>query len=175
MLFRSASAGDVSQRVVAVLDDGARVGLTYTDIVPVLCAGDSIAFTSELQPLGRYGHVPGMGVEGMADRSLRLSARAVAHDGDLAVTGHSDGAAYFFDRLRRRLADAVYASPMSPASARLFTTATLATGDVDSGFRNGFSVTGLSHLLCVLLCDCRACRVTSSLPSHSGVAQEKIS
>lgn len=145
----SASAGDVSQRVVAVLDDGVRVGLTYTDIVPVLCAGDSISFTSELQPLGRYGHVPGMGVEGMSDRSLRLSARAVAHDGDLTVTGHSDGAAYFFDRLRRRLADAVYASPMSPASARLFTTATLATGDVDSGFRNGFSVMGLSHLLCV--------------------------
>lgn len=27
----------------------------------------------------------------------------------------------------------------------------------------------------VLLCDCRAHRVTSSLPSYSGVAQDKIS
>lgn len=139
---------DVGQNIVAVTPEGVRLRLRITDVVPSIAAGDSLLFNAELLTV-RRSPVPYMTLTTEPDRADRIAAGARLRRADVRVAGHCDAWIYRCDALRRRVADAVYASPLNPAAARTLVAATLGTGDADHRLKEQFRATGLSHLLCV--------------------------
>ncbi len=140
-----------SQRAIVTLSDDThqRVALTLTDLTPELFPGDSIEFTSSLCRAGRYMDIRGMRMSGMTERAERISAIATVTADKISVTGHSDDFKYSLSSFRRRIAEAVYASPLSALSADLLVASTLGSGDAPSDLKDSFRAAGVSHLLCV--------------------------
>ncbi|MDE5662277.1 MAG: ComEC/Rec2 family competence protein [Muribaculaceae bacterium] len=141
-----------TRAIVTVPQDGGaplHVSLVVTDIVPTLAPGDIITFRSRLRPAGHLSDIPGMRMAAMTERSQRISASAVVHSDGVTVCGKSDDIRFVPGRLRSAIADAVYASQLSPGASALLVASALGTGDTPPETREAFRATGLSHLLCV--------------------------
>ena len=143
------TVGERAQTGLVDVDGIGRVGIVVIDIVPDIVPGDRIEFTAALQPANRYDAFPWMRMSAIAARARRVSASVVLPPGDITVVGHDDGIVYRFDSVRRRIAEAVYASPLSPDASALLVASFLGTGDSPPAIKDSFRATGLSHLLCV--------------------------
>ncbi len=143
--------GASSQRVTVSLDSprGLRVALTVTDILPRLSAGDSVNFKAHLMPAMRHEAIPGMRMHLAGMRASRISATALAEPLDIRVTGHSPSLRFLFAGWRTRLAEAIYASPLSPEASRMLVASCLGASDAPADLKASFRSAGISHLLCV--------------------------
>ncbi|MBD5233574.1 MAG: ComEC/Rec2 family competence protein [Bacteroidales bacterium] len=140
-----------SQRAVVTLDTPGhlRISLVVTDLTPELVPGDSVTFTAPLCKAGRLLDVPGLRMTDMSDRAERISALATVSPEHIRVRGRSDALYFQFQNLHTRLAEAVYASPLSADAANLLVASTLGAGDAPADIRDSFRSAGISHLLCV--------------------------
>lgn len=148
-LVTSWHAHTASQSGMVRLADGSLADVVVTDLTPTISAGDSVTFSGRILPAGRYAGIAGMETARMAELARRSAGSIVLNGHEIAVTGRSKALRYHFDRLRRELADKVYASGLSAGAARLLTSACLGTGDVDPALRDDMRATGLAHLLCI--------------------------
>lgn len=126
-----------------------RLGLTLTDLSPTLHRGMKIQVRCRPYTADRYSGVPGMEGERIQSLASRLSAGAVTGAKSITVTGHDDGIIYSLDGIRRRLAESIYSSSLSPEAASLLAATCLGGADLAPDTKEAFRLTGLSHLLCV--------------------------
>lgn len=126
-----------------------RLGLTVTDLSPTLHRGTRIQVRCRPYRNDRYSAVPGMEGEHIQSLASRLSAGAVTGAKAITVTGHDTGIIYSLDNIRRRLAESIYGSSLSPEAASLLAATCLGGADLAPDTKEAFRLTGLSHLLCV--------------------------
>lgn len=146
-----------SQRAIVRVDsvDGIatvnspRLGLTVTDLSPTLQRGMKIQVRSRPYGTDRYSGIPGMEGEHIQSVASRLSASAVTGTKSITVTGLDAGIIYSLDGIRRRLAESIYSSSLSPEAASLLAATCLGGADLAPDTKEAFRLTGLSHLLCV--------------------------
>lgn len=126
-----------------------RVSFVYGGMTPELAPGDSICFKASVSAPDRYHGIPFMAMHDMTNRASRVGGSVFLNDGTISVTGHSQSFRYKMTNLRRTLADATYASGLSPEASRLLVAACLGTGDADIEMKEQMRSMGLAHLLCV--------------------------
>ena len=128
-------------------DTAFRIAVFIADVVPTITPGDIMSVTGVLEVPDKYADVPTLDFG--RDYSGRASARMAVNAGDCRVTGHDTSIMTRLQDFRGTIADAIYASPLAPATSRLLVSATLGNENPGPAVRERFRATGLSHLLCV--------------------------
>ncbi len=125
----------------------ARLGIAEQSLD--LQPGDIITVSGVFEPCDKLSSIPHMGAAAQASKADGLFASIFVRDNDIKIIGIDNSLRYRLGRLRTRIADACYASHLSPLSSSLLVSATLGTGDAALEIKERFRATGLAHLLCV--------------------------
>ncbi len=148
-IVQNVRTGERSQRCYLDVggDTAFRIAVFIADVVPTITPGDIMSVTGVLEVADKYADVPTLDFG--RDYSGRASARMAVNAGDCRVTGHDTSMMTRLQDFRGTIADAIYSSPLAPATSRLLVSATLGNENPGPAVRERFRATGLSHLLCV--------------------------
>lgn len=111
--------------------------------------GDIVRFTSAIESCYKYYIFIGDTNYPLTDKAQRISGLAHVPSQNIRIVGHEASIASRLDEWRRKLARAIYSSPLDPATSSFIVAACFGTGDADIDIKERFRHTGLSHLLCV--------------------------
>lgn len=127
-----------------------RMQLTIGDIAPACEAGDTIVCLSSIWPVNEMNAPEGLAPGKFWFYSRGISASGYTAPYGLHMRGRSDSLRFLPQRLRRLLAEAVYAVPFSHEVQGLILSTVLGLrGETPPEMNERFTALGLAHLLCV--------------------------